>query len=91
MGVVAPTMDPPLLIINKSTVDTYKPITEVHQPVENIELKPIGDDGPHRHMVEISVDREKSYTSKILVIVCLTVCLSLSVCFCLSVCMYVCM
>lgn len=74
MGVVAPTMDPPLLVINKSTVDTYKPITEVHQPVENIELKPIGDDGPHRHVVEVSVDREKSYTSKILVIVCLTVC-----------------
>ena len=75
MGVVALTMDPPLLIINKSAVDTYKPITEVHQPIENIELKPVGDDGPHHHTVEISVDRKKSYTSKILASVCLTVCL----------------
>ena len=66
-------MDPPRLIINTSAADAYKPITEVHQPIENIELKQMGDasEGPHHHTVEISVERKKPYTSRILVSVCL--------------------
>ena len=80
-------MDPPLLIINKSAVDAYKPITEVHQPIENIELKQVGDasEGPHHHTVEISVERKKPYTSRILASVCLSVCLIVGGAFMTSV------
>merc|ERR1711867_392146 len=81
-------MDSPRLIISTSSADAYKPITEVHQPIENIELKQMGDasEGPHHHTVEISVERKKPYTSKILASVCLSVCLIVGGALMTSVC-----
>ena len=68
-------MDSPRLIISTSSADAFrnKPIAEMPPPIENIELKQMGDasEGPHHHTVEISVGRKKTYTAKILISVCL--------------------
>ena len=68
-------MDSPRLIISTSSADAFrnKPIAEMPPPIENIELKQMGDtsEGPHHHTVEISVGRKKPYMAKILFSVCL--------------------